>query len=252
MVMIVFTLPTFDVVFKVIRDRFAYPKTATRRQVMEKYHLVFRHDRAGRLADVQEFEHLAIARERFSEELLAELAGNAADTVRIGERIVDLQHLYTERRMAPLDLYLREVDAAAARDAVVDYGQAVKDLAASNIFPGDMLLKNFGVTRHGRVVFYDYDEICPLTDCHFLELPPPRDFDEEFGSEPWFYVGPNDVFPEEFRSFLGLTADQLDAFLEAHADLLTVGSWREIQARHRAGEQIEIIPYRPGRRLSAD
>jgi isocitrate dehydrogenase kinase/phosphatase len=252
LVMIVFTLPSFDVVFKVIRDTFAHPKTTTRRQVMEKYQLVFQHDRVGRLADAQEFEHLAFARHRFSDELLAELVSEAADTVRIGERIVDLKHVYTERRMTPLNLYLREVDGPAARDAVVDYGQAVKDLAASNIFPGDMLLKNFGVTRHGRVVFYDYDELCPLTDCHFRELPPPREFDEEFGSEPWFYVGPNDVFPEEFGYFLGLEGDRRAAFLEVHADLLTTRTWREIQDRHRAGELIDIIPYRPGRRLGAE
>lgn len=249
MVMLVFTLPSYDVVFKVIRDTFAYPKTATRREVMEKYQLVFRHDRAGRLADVQEFEHLAFARHRFSDELLAELAANAAETVKIGERLVDLRHLYTERRMTPLNLYLREVDDSAARDAVLDYGQAVKDLAASNIFPGDMLLKNFGVTRHRRVVFYDYDELCPLTDCHFRELPTPRDADEEFGAEPWFYVGPNDVFPEEFAHFLGLDGERRAAFLEAHGDLLTARAWREIQARHRSGELIDIIPYRPGRRL---
>jgi isocitrate dehydrogenase kinase/phosphatase len=252
MVMVVFTLPSFDVVFKVIRDTFAYPKTNTRREVMEKYQLVFQHDRAGRLADVQEFEHLAFARNRFSDELLAELASSAVETVRIGERIVDLKHLYTERRMTPLNLYVREVDAATARDAIVDYGQAVKDLAATNIFPGDMLLKNFGVTRHGRVVFYDYDELCLLTDCQFRELPAPRDFEEEFASEPWFSVGPNDVFPEEFIHFLGLAGDQLAAFLEIHADLLTVGSWRVIQARQRAGEVIDILPYRPSRRLGAE
>ena len=250
MVMIVFTLPSFDVVFKVIRDTFAYPKTTTRRQVIERYQLVFEHDRAGRLADVQEFEHLAFPRDRFSDELLAELASGAADTVTIGERIVDIKHLYTERRMTPLNLYLRKVDGATARDAIVDYGQAVKDLAATNIFPGDMLLKNFGVTRHGRVVFYDYDELCPVTDCNFREMPPARDFDDEFASEPWFYVGPNDVFPEEFILFLGLAGDQRDAFLETHADLLTARYWREIQARHRAGEVIDVIPYRHSRRLS--
>jgi isocitrate dehydrogenase kinase/phosphatase len=252
LVMIVFTLPSFDVVFKLIRDTFAYPKTATRRQVIEKYQLVFQHDRAGRLADVQEFEHLAFARERFSDELLAELAGSAANTVRIGERIVDIKHLYTERRMTPLNLYLREVDRAMARDAVVDYGQAVKDLAATNIFPGDMLLKNFGVTRHGRVVFYDYDELCPLTDCCIREMPPAREFDEEFGSEPWFYVGPNDVFPEEFTHFLGLAGDQRAAFLESHAELLTTRYWREIQARHRAGEVIDVVPYRHSLRLKTE
>jgi isocitrate dehydrogenase kinase/phosphatase len=249
MVMCVFTLPSFDVVFKVIRDTFAHPKTTTRREVMDKYQLVFKHDRAGRLADVQEFEHLAFARDRFSDELLAELASEAAGTVRVGERIVDIRHLYSERRMIPMNLYLREADDSAAGDAIIDYGQAVKDLAASNIFPGDMLLKNFGVTRHRRVIFYDYDELCLVTDCDFREMPLARDFDEEFGSDPWFYVGPHDVFPEEFLVFMGLGGEQREAFLEAHGDLLTAQYWRTMQARHRAGEVMDIIPYAPCRRL---
>jgi isocitrate dehydrogenase kinase/phosphatase len=251
MVMTVFTLPSFDVVFKAIRDTFAYPKTTTRRQVIDRYQLVFKHDRAGRLADVQEFEHLAFARDRFSVELLAELAREAPSTVDIGERMVEFRHLYTERRMTPLNLYLREVDSARAHDAVLDYGQAVKDLAATNIFPGDMLLKNFGVTRHGRVVFYDYDELCLVTDCNFREMPPPRDFDDEVASEPWFHVSPNDVFPEEFLPFMGLSGELRQAFLKAHGDLLSARYWREIQARHRAGELIDIVPYRSSRRLNS-
>ncbi len=163
--------------------------------------------------------------------------------------MVELKHVYTERRMTPLNLYLREVDSDKARDAVLDYGQAVKDLAATNIFPGDMLLKNFGVTRHGRVVFYDYDELCLVTDCNFREIPQPRDYDEEMASEPWFHVSPNDVFPEEFLSFMGLAGDLREAFLKSHGDLLTARYWRDMQARHRAGELIDIIPYRSSRRL---
>jgi isocitrate dehydrogenase kinase/phosphatase len=252
MVMIVFTLPSFDVVFKVIRDTFAYPKTITRREVIDRYQLVFMHDRAGRLADVQEFEHFALPRRRFSDELLAELASGASETVRIGERIVDIRHLYTQRRMAPLNLYLREIDHTRAGEAVLDYGQAVKDLAVTNIFPGDMLLKNFGVTRHGRVVFYDYDELCPVSDCNFRELPQARAFDEEFGAEPWFYVGPHDVFPEEFITFLGLAGQERDAFLKAHGDLLTTRYWSDIQTRHRAGEVMDIIPYRSSRQFTKE
>jgi isocitrate dehydrogenase kinase/phosphatase len=249
MVMSVFTLPSFDIVFKVIRDTFAYPKTTTRRQVVDRYELVYKHDRAGRLADVQQFEHLAFGRSRFSDELLAELAREAPSTVIIGEHTVEIKHVYTERRMTPLNLYLREVDAAKARGAVLDYGQAVKDLAATNIFPGDMLLKNFGVTRHGRVVFYDYDELCLVTDCNFREIPPPRDYDDEIASEPYFHVGPSDVFPEEFLAFMGLAGELRETFLKFHGDLLTARYWRDIQARHRAGELIDIVPYRSSRRL---
>lgn len=250
MVMIVFDLPSFDVVFKVIRDRFAYPKTVTRGQVIEKYDLVFRHDRAGRLADVQEFEHLSFARDRFAPELLDELRTAAAESVRVDEYTVTIKHLYTERRMTPLNLYLHDGEPGAAQEAILDYGQAVKDLAATNIFPGDMLLKNFGVTRHGRVVFYDYDELCLLTDCCFRELPAPRDYDDEVSGEPWFYVAPNDIFPEEFLTFLGLSPELRDVFIEAHAELLSADWWRRLQERIRAGEVIDILPYRSARRLA--
>jgi isocitrate dehydrogenase kinase/phosphatase len=249
MVMFVFTLPGFDVVFKVIRDRFEWPKTVTHAEVREKYRLVFRHDRAGRLVDVQEFELLEFDRSRFTDAVLAELASSASESVEIrGERVV-VRHLYTERRLRPLDVYLREAGPEDARDAVIDYGQVLRDLAATNIFPGDMLLKNFGVSRHGRLIFYDYDELCPLSECHFRTLPPPRDDDEERSLEPWFYVGERDIFPEEFRSFLGLSGELLQVFLAHHGELLGVDFWLAMQERHRRGEILDIYPYRSSRRL---
>lgn len=249
MVMVVFTLPSYDVVFKVIRDRFAHPKQTTRRQVLERYELVFRHDRAGRLVDAQEFEHLAFPRDRFGDELLAELRDETADTVTVdGDRVV-IRHLYVERRVRPLNLYLREAAAAAGRAAVLDFGQTIKDLAATNIFPGDVLLKNFGVTRHGRVIFYDYDELAPLTDCNFRRMPEPRTLEEEMSAEPWFYVGPHDMFPEEFLPFLGLHGELREVFLEAHGDLFDADFWNRMQALHRAGEIVDIFPYQEGRRL---
>jgi isocitrate dehydrogenase kinase/phosphatase len=249
MVMVVFTLPSYDIVFKVIRDAFAYPKTVTRRQVLERYHLVFTHDRAGRLVDAQEFEHFAFPRARFSEALLAELMASAADSLLLdGDRVV-IKHLYTERRVTPLNLYLARADAVAAREAVLDYGRAIRDMAATNIFPGDLLLKNFGVTRHGRVIFYDYDELCLVTDCNFRVMPEPRTLEEEMAAEPWFYVGPHDIFPEEFLPFMGLDRGRQRVFLEDHAELLTAGFWTRMQALHAAGEVIDIFPYRPERRL---
>ncbi len=251
MVMVVFTLPSYDMVFKVIRDRIPFPKTTTRPDVLRKYQLVFNHDRAGRLADAQEFEHLAFARERFSEPLLAELTGTAAESVSVGDGRVVIKHLYTQRRMTPLNLYLRDADGAAAHDAALEYGQAIKDLAATNIFPGDLLLKNFGVTRHGRVAFYDYDELCALSDCNFRDMPEPRDLDEELAAEPWFYVGDGDLFPEEFLTFMGLQGKVREVFLEAHRDLLSPDFWRRMQARHGAGEVMDIFPYRQDRRFDA-
>jgi len=250
MVMAVFTMPSYDMVFKIIKDRVDPPKTTSRAEVMERYDLVFRHDRAGRLVDAQEFEHLRFEKWRFAPDLLAELLRVAPSQVTLdGDDCVAIRHLYAERRLTPLNLYLREAGEAAAGLAVIDYGQAIKDLAATNIFPGDVLLKNFGVTRHGRVVFYDYDELCLVTDCKFRKVPPPRSFEDEFESDPWFYVGPLDIFPEEFNTFLGLLEPLRSVYIGHHADLFTVDYWRGIQARHEAGEVLAINPYPNSRRL---
>jgi isocitrate dehydrogenase kinase/phosphatase len=217
---------------------------------MAKYDLVFKHDRAGRLVDAQEFEHLKFSRSRFSNELLDRLQHNATQNVKVGHDQVVVKHAYIERRVIPLNIYLNKVDKARARTAVMDYGNAIKDLAASNIFPGDLLLKNFGVTRHGRVVFYDYDELCLLSICNFRVMPQPRTYEEEISSEVWFGVGNNDVFPEEFRSFLGLNESLRDTFIEHHGDLLEARFWRRIQSRIDAGENIDILPYGPHPRLA--
>jgi isocitrate dehydrogenase kinase/phosphatase len=249
MVMMVFDLPRFDIIFKIIKDRFDYPKTSTRRDVMDKYALVFKHDRAGRLADAQEFEYLEFDRARFREDLLMELRTSCAGSVTVMGDKVAIKHLYTERKMTPLNLFLREADEAAACAAVTDYGQAVKDMAATNIFPGDMLLKNFGVTRHGRVVFYDYDELGLLTDYHFRKIPQSRHYDEEMSAEPWFSVGENDIFPEEFIKFLGLQPGVEKALMEAHRDLFDADFWTCMQQRIRDGEIVDIYPYPRDRRL---
>ncbi len=251
MVMIVFTIPGFDVVFKIIRDRFPYPKQTTHRQVMSKYRLVFRHDRAGRLIDAQEFEQLKFDRSRFTEELLAELATEANRSVTISEDSVTLHHVYLERRVIPLDIYIREANPVKARAAIVDYGRAIKNLAATNIFPGDMLLKNFGITRSGRVVFYDYDEITQLTRCKFREMPETDDPTDEMSADPWFGVGDDDVFPEEFPRFLGLREELREVFDDHHSDLFGVRFWQRAQDRVKGGEFIEIFPYERHRRLGA-
>ena len=251
MVMLVFTLPSYDVVFKVIRDSFAPPKTTGRQDVLDKYRLVFHHARAGRLADVQEFEHLSFPDSRFDSRLLERLLAGAADTVeRRGSEVV-LHHLFTERRLTPLDIFLRESGREAARAAAVDFGEAIRDLAKANIFPGDVLPKNFGLTRHGRVVFYDYDEICFLTDVNFRELPEGGDEGDGSGDPP-FWVGPDDVFPEELFTFMGLRGPAREAFLERHRDLLGVPFWLEVQRRTRAGEIIDVFPYARERRLGPD
>ena len=249
MVMIVFNLPNDDLVFKLIRDRFDTPKKTTRSEIMAKYDLVYRHDRAGRLVDAQSFEHLKFDTSCFSPQLLAELNNEADSTVRIGKDYVILDHTYVERRVTPLDVFLREADPSEAQKIVIEWGNAIKDLAVSNIFPGDILLKNFGVTRHGRVVFYDYDELCLLTSCHFRKLPPAYEYENEMASEPWFYVGENDVFPEEFIKFLGLRAPLRDVFCEHHNDLFEVSFWQQAQQMIQAGKLPHIYPYARNCRL---
>jgi isocitrate dehydrogenase kinase/phosphatase len=249
MVMEVLAFPSFDVVFKIIRDAFDPPKTVTRREVRERYALVFQHDRAGRLVDTQEFEHLTFDRTRFPDDLLAELLRTASRTVSVEGDRVTIAHLYTERRLVPLDVFVREARAEAAVDAVVDYGNAIKDLAAADVFPGDTLLKNFGVTRHGRVVFYDYDEVRLLSECSFRRLPPSRDADDEIAADPWFSVGENDIFPEELRRFLGLPPDLAAAFEAVHGDLFEVAFWTGMQERLREGELADVFAYKQSLRF---
>ena len=244
MVMAVFTLPAFNVVFKIIKDTFGAPKNTTRQLVMDKYHFVFVRDRVGRLADAQEYEHLEFPRRCFPDELLEYLLRVAGATVRVEDDRVIVRQLYTERRVTPLNLYLRDAGEEAARDAVIDYGMAIKDLAAADIFTGDMLLKNFGVTRNGRVICYDYDELCLLSECRFRRLPEPTTIEEEFSAEPWFHVAEGDVFPEEFRAFLLPPGSTREAFLEAHGDLLDVGFWQGVQRRLAEGEVFDVFPYR--------
>jgi isocitrate dehydrogenase kinase/phosphatase len=243
MVMVVFTLPSYDIVFKVIRDRFAYPKTIGRKDVIEKYQLVFKHDRAGRLVDAQEFRRLRLDRTRFTAELLNELLSECADTCRIEDGFLVIEHVYIERRLTPLNLFLKEAVVEAAKKAAIDYGQAIRDLALSNVFPGDLLLKNFGLTRHGRVIFYDYDELCLVTDCNFRRIPEARDDFDEMRAGAWFYVGPHDVFPEQFIQFLSFKEEIKEAFLEHHADLLTAEYWAKLKIRHESGEVLEVLPY---------
>ncbi|HEY9420180.1 MAG TPA: bifunctional isocitrate dehydrogenase kinase/phosphatase, partial [Thermoanaerobaculia bacterium] len=251
LVMEVFTLPSYDLVFKVIKDSFPPQKNTTRERVMEKYRTVQLHDRVGRLVGFQEFEHLTFPKARFEPELLARLSQVASRTLEVDGDSVTLHHCYLERRIVPLDLYLQRESPEKAKAAALDWGCCLKDLAAANIFPGDVLLKNFGVTRHGRVLSYDYDELAKLTDLTFREMPPARDDLEEMSAEPWFTVGENDIFPSELRTFLGLQGESREAFLREHADLFEADFWRSLQERLRKGEVVSFYPYSAARRLRA-
>jgi isocitrate dehydrogenase kinase/phosphatase len=250
MVMAVFTLPSYPLVFKLLRDRFAPVKTIRRHEVIERYHLVHRHDRVGRLLDVQEFKDLRFPRDQFSDELLDELLAECSRVVRVADDTVVIRHSFVERRVRPLDLYLKEVEEAEALRAVVDMGQALKDLARSNIFAGDLLPKNFGVTRSGRVVFYDYDELTLLTECNFRHMPKATNDFDLYSDETWFHVDDNDVFPEEFPRFLSLNRSLLDALEAAHGELFDADWWSDVQARIRSGESLDVPPYTSEARLT--
>ncbi len=249
MVMLVFDLPSFPYVFKVIKDFFPSPKETTRDIIKSKYLLVKQHDRVGRMADNMEYSNVAFPRARFEDGLVAELKHFAPSLLEISDRNTDgqeeliIKHVYIERRMVPLNIYLQEATPAQMEHAVIEYGNAIKDLVRANIFPGDMLWKNFGVTRHGKVVFYDYDEIEYLTDCQFRKIPQPRTPEEEMSSEVWYKVGPRDVFPETFAPFLLGNALVKEVFMRHHADLLDADFWQGHKERILAGHVHDVFPY---------
>jgi isocitrate dehydrogenase kinase/phosphatase len=249
MVMTVFTLPSHNIVFKIIKDKFAPPKEVTHETVREKYRLVSHHDRVGRMTDSQEFDDLIFPIKRFSEDLIQELQQVAPSQIEIrGDKLL-IRHLYIERYMTPLNIYLETADDDQIRNAMEEYGNCIKQLAAANIFPGDMPLKNFGVTRHGRVIFYDYDEIATLTECNFRAIPQPRNEQEEMQSGTWYTVAPNDVFPEEFRLFFSGNHRARKMFEAMHSDLYEVSFWQNLQEQIRSGVVVDVFPYRRAKRF---
>jgi isocitrate dehydrogenase kinase/phosphatase len=247
MVMLVFTLPSFPYVFKLIRDRFAPPKDIDRQTVMDKYLMVKLHDRVGRMADTLEYSRVALPLERFDPALVEDLKQECASLIEIDADQLIIGHAYIERRMQPLNLHVEELrrdgDTERLRIALREYGNAIKELAGAGIFPGDMLLKNFGVTRHERVVFYDYDEIQPMGEVSFRRIPPARSYEEELAAEPYWTVGPSDVFPEQFERFLVADPAAREMFFQYHRDLLDPDFWSRKQEHVRSGVQEDVFPY---------
>lgn len=243
MVMTVFTLPSFGFVFKIIKDKFAPQKDMTHATVKEKYRLVKEHDRVGRMADTLDYRYFSFPKDRFSEALIKELQLQAPSQIKITSKEIQIKHLYMERRMTPLNLYIENANDDELRAVVQGYGDAIKELAAANIFAGDMLFKNFGVSRHQRVIFYDYDEISYLTEINFRRIPPPRFPEDELAAEPWYSVSENDVFPEEFRTFLLINPKIRDLFNELHQDLFDVDYWIQLQKNIQQGHFSNVFPY---------
>ncbi|WP_079418240.1 bifunctional isocitrate dehydrogenase kinase/phosphatase [Thiomonas intermedia] len=249
MVMVVFTLPSFPFVFKVIKDFYPPQKDTTRDKIKGKYLLVKQHDRVGRMAETLEYSNVAFERARFSPELIKEIETFCPSQLEYDGDTIIIRHCYIERRMIPLNIYLQESDDVQLEAAVIEYGNAIKDMVAANIFPGDMLWKNFGITRHGKVVFYDYDEIEYITDCNFRRVPTPRTEEDEMAAEPWYAVGPHDVFPETFGQFLLGNPKVRAVFMKHHADLLDAAFWQEHQSRIRDGHLYDVFTYDAARRF---
>jgi isocitrate dehydrogenase kinase/phosphatase len=243
LVMTVFTLPSYPYVFKIIKDVFAPPKEVDRKTVIAKYLLVKHHDRVGRMSDTLEYSEVAFPKNRFSQALIEELRKQAPSSIEETPDVIIVKHLYVERRLIPLNIYLDHASDEQRRHAINEYGIALKQLAAANIFAGDLLFKNFGVTRYGRVVFYDYDELDYLTNCNFRKIPEPRNEEEEMSSTPWYTVGQHDIFPEEFDTFLLTDPKVRKIFMELHADLLDANYWKGIQDRIKAGHVEDVFPY---------
>lgn len=243
MVMTVFTLPSYNIVFKMIKDHFEPPKNMTRQEVKEKYKLVSQHDRVGRMADTHEFEYFSIPIHRVSPELLQELKNTVNSLLIIKDEYLIIKHLYTERKMIPLNIYLDNCDHEDAKYAVEEYGNSILQLAQANIFPGDMMIKNFGVTRQKRVIFYDYDEIEFLTDMNFRWKPKAENYEQIYAAVPWYDIAKNDVFPEDFKRFMIGRADVKQHFFDYHKDLFNPDHWNEIQNRIRKGELLHAFPY---------
>ncbi|CAG4887900.1 bifunctional isocitrate dehydrogenase kinase/phosphatase [Paraburkholderia gardini] len=249
LVMLVFTLPSFPYVFKLIKDSFPPPKETTREKIQQKYQLVKRHDRLGRMADTLEYSSVALPLSRLDDALLRELEKEVPSLLEYDGDSVVIRHLYIERRMVPLNLYLQNGTDADVDHGIKEYGNAVKELMQANIFPGDMLYKNFGVTRHGRVVFYDYDEIEYLTDCNVRAVPAPRNEEDELSGEPWYGVGPHDIFPETYGTFLLGDPRVRKSFMKHHPDFFEPALWQTSKEHLLTGELPDFFPYDPGMRF---
>ena len=243
LVMQVFTLPSFPYVFKVIRDRFPPQKEVTHKLVKERYLQVKKHDRIGRMADTLDFMDVALPIGRIESKLLRELQDTVASQLEYDGDMLVIKHLYIERRMVPLNLYQQDADQAKIREILDDWGLALKQLMGVNIFPGDLLFKNFGVNCQGKVVFYDYDEVCYLSEVNFRKIPPPHSSLDIYRDEPCYSVNPNDVFPEEFITFVTTDAQIRHMLMELHPELFDYSYWQKAQQNLAAGIQADVFPY---------
>ena len=252
-VMLVFTLPSYNHVFKVIKDKPCFvrsshmtDKTITKAQVMERYDFVCKRDRVGRLVDTQEFENLKFRIKRFSDELLNDCKKIANDAILINNDYVVINHLYLQRKVIPLPIYFhKESNINLIRQVIIDFGFFIKDLAATGLFPADLFNTwNYGVSEGNRVVLYDYDDIIPLENSNFKLKPVPKnDYEENSLEEDWIIADQNDFFLDEVDRYIGIPEALKGIFNSVHSDLFTVKYWQDIKSKVTNGEVMDIIPY---------
>lgn len=240
LVMAVFHLPSYDVVFKIIRDEFPESKPITKQDVKTRYHTIKRHDKVGRMADTSEYVNFQLPLDRVSNQVLNDLKTTCPSQLTIIGNTLTIQHLYIERRMTPLNLYLQKpMSDSHTRDVIDDLGTTIKEIAAAKLFPGDMLQKNFGITRHSRVIFYDYDEICPLVERDFRDLPSQ---DDPFAMD-CLSVGPSDVFPEQFKHFIVTQPKHKKLLIEMHPEIFQASYWQSVKQSAKNNLSIVTLPY---------
>ena len=248
-----FTLPHFNFVFKVIKDYPCYlrssnitTKRVSREHVIHCYQCVCNRDRVGRMVDTQEFENMKFKRKRFSSKLLHEFKIAAKDTVTINDDYVIIKHLYLQRKVIPLPLYLEiERDPEVIREVIIDYGYFLQEIAAVGVFPADLFnIWNCGVTSRRRIVLFDYDDIESLLDINFREKPLPHNqIDELIPDEDRIVAYSNDFFMDEMKTFMGIPKSLQGVFNQIHGDLFKVDFWHKMQQRVRRGDILDIIPY---------
>jgi len=283
--MIVFTLRGLHFVLKVVRDISDKSIWSRRREVLELHRQVHERDRAGRMLDPWIFSNLWFRKSDFDGELLQKLIEKAPESVRVIESEVILGHAIIMREVTPLDVFFeRTADPELRKRTIVDYGQCIKDLAAAGVWAGQYKIANFGTTRSGRVVLYDYDQMEDLADKNFriiprdpkeeeerqrkeLGLPPIVKTLEEELTEIYDYMyskseefeGPRfavdedrDVFPEKFEMGWAIPSDLMETFKAEHGELLAPKWWASIQGRVRGGEILDVFPYPKERWLDYD
>ena len=252
-VMIVFTLPNYDYVFKIMKDRPCFlrsnrrtDKVIDKSEVRFRYRFVCSRDRVGRLVDTQEFENVRFRTKRYTKELLDEFKVAARELVSVHEDYVIIKHLYLQRKVKPLPLYFfEEENAQALRQVVIDFGYFIKDLAATGLFPADLFNTwNYGVTAGKRVVLYDYDDVIPLESARIGHKPDPKNESEETSpEEEWIVAQSTDFFLDEIDTYVGIPSPLRGIFNAEHRDLFTLEFWETMKDRVSAGEIIDIIPY---------